>query len=81
MEPRIVTNGIPGPKGREMFQRRLSAIPGGVSSKLQTIAVRAEGAVIEDIRRQPFDRFYKRNGRYEHRIQPPRSNKSRPRAA
>jgi 4-aminobutyrate aminotransferase/(S)-3-amino-2-methylpropionate transaminase len=49
MKPKMVTKEFPGPKGKEMFRRRINAVPKGVSSKLQTIMVKAEGAVVEDI--------------------------------
>jgi 4-aminobutyrate aminotransferase/(S)-3-amino-2-methylpropionate transaminase len=45
---RLVTK-IPGPRSRELQQRRLAAVAKGISSTLPIYVARAEGGIIEDI--------------------------------
>jgi 4-aminobutyrate aminotransferase/(S)-3-amino-2-methylpropionate transaminase len=45
---RIVTE-VPGPKSQALHERRLAAVPVGVSSTLPVYIARAHGAVIEDV--------------------------------
>ena len=47
-ERKLVTE-IPGPKSREWFERRKTAIPPGVASIHPIVTARASGAIIEDV--------------------------------
>ncbi len=47
-ERRVVTE-IPGPKSREWFARRATAIPMGVANLHPIVTARASGAIIEDV--------------------------------
>ncbi|HYF12117.1 MAG TPA: aminotransferase class III-fold pyridoxal phosphate-dependent enzyme, partial [Actinomycetota bacterium] len=47
-ERKVVTE-IPGPRSREWFERRRSAIPTGVGSIHPIVTARASGAIIEDV--------------------------------
>ena len=47
-ERKLVTE-IPGPKSREWFERRASAIPIGVANIHPIVTARASGAIIEDV--------------------------------
>lgn len=47
-ERRIVT-AVPGPKSLAIHERRLAAVPVGVSSMLPVYIARAHGAVVEDV--------------------------------
>jgi 4-aminobutyrate aminotransferase / (S)-3-amino-2-methylpropionate transaminase / 5-aminovalerate transaminase len=47
-ERKLVTE-VPGPKSRELFVRRKSAIPPGVASIHPVVTARASGAIIEDV--------------------------------
>ncbi|MEW5935479.1 MAG: aminotransferase class III-fold pyridoxal phosphate-dependent enzyme, partial [Bacillota bacterium] len=40
---------IPGPRTRELLERRARVVPGGVSAATPLFARRAEGAVLEDV--------------------------------
>jgi 4-aminobutyrate aminotransferase/(S)-3-amino-2-methylpropionate transaminase len=47
-ERKILTE-IPGPKSREWFERRASAVPQGVANIHPIVTARASGAIIEDV--------------------------------
>jgi 4-aminobutyrate aminotransferase/(S)-3-amino-2-methylpropionate transaminase len=47
-ERKLITE-IPGPKSRELFERRRAAIPPGVASIHPVVTARASGAIIEDV--------------------------------
>ncbi len=47
-ERKVVTE-IPGPRSREWFERRASAVPPGVFSIHPIVTARASGAIIEDV--------------------------------
>jgi 4-aminobutyrate aminotransferase/(S)-3-amino-2-methylpropionate transaminase len=47
-ERKLVTE-IPGPRSRELFERRKAAIPPGVASIHPIVTARASGAIIEDV--------------------------------
>ncbi len=47
-ERKVVTE-IPGPRSREWFERRASAVPPGVSSIHPIVTARASGAIVEDV--------------------------------
>ncbi len=47
-ERKIVTE-IPGPKGREWFERRTAAVPLGVANLHPIVTARASGAIVEDV--------------------------------
>jgi 4-aminobutyrate aminotransferase / (S)-3-amino-2-methylpropionate transaminase / 5-aminovalerate transaminase len=47
-ERKVVTE-IPGPKSREWFARRASAVPAGVSNIHPIVTARASGAIVEDV--------------------------------
>ena len=40
---------IPGPRSRELMERRAAAVPRGVANITPVFVARAEGAVIEDV--------------------------------
>lgn len=40
---------IPGPRSRELMERRIAAVPRGVANSTPVFVARAEGAVIEDV--------------------------------
>ncbi len=46
-ERRVVTE-IPGPKSREMFARKQSAVPAGVGTTLPVFVTKAGGGVLVD---------------------------------
>ncbi len=47
-ERKIVTE-IPGPRSRELFERRKAAIPQGVANLHPIVTARAAGAIVEDV--------------------------------
>jgi 4-aminobutyrate aminotransferase / (S)-3-amino-2-methylpropionate transaminase / 5-aminovalerate transaminase len=47
-ERKLVTE-IPGPKSREWFERRASAVPAGVANLHPIVTARASGAIVEDV--------------------------------
>jgi 4-aminobutyrate aminotransferase/(S)-3-amino-2-methylpropionate transaminase len=47
-ERKVVTE-IPGPRSREWFERRASAVPQGVANLHPIVTARASGAIIEDV--------------------------------
>jgi 4-aminobutyrate aminotransferase/(S)-3-amino-2-methylpropionate transaminase len=47
-ERKLVTE-IPGPRSRDLFERRRAAIPPGVASIHPVVTARASGAIIEDV--------------------------------
>ncbi|HEX6332167.1 MAG TPA: 4-aminobutyrate--2-oxoglutarate transaminase [Actinomycetota bacterium] len=47
-ERKVVTE-IPGPRSRELWERRTSAVPQGVANIHQIVTARASGAIIEDV--------------------------------
>ena len=47
-ERKLVTE-IPGPRSRELFERRKAAIPAGVANIHPIVTARASGAIIEDV--------------------------------
>ncbi len=47
-ERKVVTE-IPGPKSREWFERRASAVPAGVANIHPIVTARASGAIVEDV--------------------------------
>ncbi|HEX9717610.1 MAG TPA: 4-aminobutyrate--2-oxoglutarate transaminase [Actinomycetota bacterium] len=47
-ERKVVTE-IPGPRSRELFERRKAAIPPGVANVHAIVTARASGAIIEDV--------------------------------
>lgn len=47
-ERKVVTD-IPGPKSREWFERRATAIPQGIANIHRIVTARASGAIIEDV--------------------------------
>ncbi|MGE5459179.1 MAG: 4-aminobutyrate--2-oxoglutarate transaminase [Solirubrobacterales bacterium] len=47
-ERKLITE-IPGPRSRELFERRKAAIPPGVASIHPVVTARASGAIIEDV--------------------------------
>ena len=47
-ERKLVTE-VPGPRSRELFERRKAAIPPGVASIHPVVTARASGAIIEDV--------------------------------
>jgi 4-aminobutyrate aminotransferase/(S)-3-amino-2-methylpropionate transaminase len=47
-ERKLVTE-IPGPKSREWFERRASAVPAGVVNLHPIVTARASGAIVEDV--------------------------------
>ncbi|RJL21706.1 4-aminobutyrate--2-oxoglutarate transaminase [Bailinhaonella thermotolerans] len=47
-ERRLLTE-IPGPRSRELLERKLSAVPGGVGTTLPVFVTRAGGGVVEDV--------------------------------
>ncbi|MDN4615192.1 4-aminobutyrate--2-oxoglutarate transaminase [Leifsonia sp. F6_8S_P_1B] len=55
-ERRIVTT-IPGPKSRELHERRLAVVPTGVSSALPVYIAKANGAVLVDVDGNQFVDF------------------------
>ncbi len=46
--PRLVTE-VPGPRSRELQERRAAAVAAGVASALPVFVARAHGAVVEDV--------------------------------
>ena len=48
-QERKVLTEIPGPKSREWFERRASAVPKGVANVHPIVTARASGAIIEDV--------------------------------
>ena len=48
-QERKVLTEIPGPKSREWFERRASAVPQGVANIHPIVTARASGAIIEDV--------------------------------
>ncbi len=44
-----VVTAIPGPKSKELLERRLSIVPPGISNNSQVFAKSAKGALVEDI--------------------------------
>jgi 4-aminobutyrate aminotransferase/(S)-3-amino-2-methylpropionate transaminase len=47
-ERKLVTE-IPGPRSRELFERRAAAIPPGVANLHPIVTARASGAIVEDV--------------------------------
>jgi 4-aminobutyrate aminotransferase/(S)-3-amino-2-methylpropionate transaminase len=47
-ERKVITE-IPGPRSRELWERRASAIPRGVATMHPIVTARASGAIIEDV--------------------------------
>ncbi|GBC87210.1 4-aminobutyrate aminotransferase [bacterium HR12] len=47
-ERKVVTE-IPGPRSRELFERRKTAIPQGVANLHPIVTARASGAIVEDV--------------------------------
>ena len=47
-ERKVVTE-IPGPRSRELFERRKAAIPPGVANLHPIVTARASGAIVEDV--------------------------------
>jgi 4-aminobutyrate aminotransferase/(S)-3-amino-2-methylpropionate transaminase len=47
--PRILTEAVPGPKAREIIERRAKAIPGAIRCSYPCVIKRGEGAMIEDV--------------------------------
>src|SRR4030095_4861877 len=47
-ERKVVTE-IPGPKSREWFERRTTAVPQGVFNVHPIVTARASGSIIEDV--------------------------------
>ena len=47
-ERKLVTE-IPGPRSRELFERRAAAIPNGVANVHPIVTARASGAIVEDV--------------------------------
>jgi 4-aminobutyrate aminotransferase / (S)-3-amino-2-methylpropionate transaminase / 5-aminovalerate transaminase len=45
---RLITE-VPGPKSRELHERRMAAVPGGLGNATQIGVARANGAIIEDV--------------------------------
>lgn len=47
--PEIVTGSVPGPKAKEIIDRRAAAIPGAIRCAYPVAIARGEGAMIEDV--------------------------------
>jgi 4-aminobutyrate aminotransferase/(S)-3-amino-2-methylpropionate transaminase len=47
-ERKVVTE-IPGPRSRDWFERRGTAIPNGVANLHPIVTARASGAIVEDV--------------------------------
>lgn len=47
-QTRLVATEIPGPRSRELIERRRAALPAGVGTTLPVFATRASGGIVED---------------------------------
>lgn len=47
--PEIVTGSVPGPKAKEIIDRRAAAVPGAIRCAYPVAIARGEGAMIEDV--------------------------------
>lgn len=47
--PRIVTETLPGPKAKEIIERRVNVVPSAIGCSYPVVIKRGEGAVIEDV--------------------------------
>ncbi len=47
--PKIVTGTLPGPKGKEIMDRRAKAVPNGIGTAYKAVIKRGEGAMFEDV--------------------------------
>lgn len=47
--PKIITETLPGPKAREVIERRKNAIPSAIGCAYPVVIKRGEGAMIEDV--------------------------------
>lgn len=47
--PKIVTNGVPGPKAKAIFDRRAKAMPNAIKTIYPCVIERGEGAMFEDV--------------------------------
>ena len=47
--PEIVTGSVPGPKAKEIIDRRDAAVPGAIRCAYPVAIARGEGAMIEDV--------------------------------
>ena len=46
--PKIITETVPGPKAKEMIERRKNATPSAIGCAYPVVIKRGEGAIIED---------------------------------
>lgn len=47
--PKIITETLPGPKAKEIIERRKNAVPGAIRCSYPVVIERGEGAMIEDV--------------------------------
>lgn len=47
--PKIITETVPGPKAKEMIERRKNATPSAIGCAYPVVIKRGEGAIIEDV--------------------------------
>src|SRR3954463_7092191 len=48
-QQRHIVGPIPGPRSRELFERRRAAIPAAVGTTMPVFAARAQGGIVEDV--------------------------------